>query len=137
MKKAIERIGLVLMWVVIFIIATIVMIIFVPPAFLVGVGAKFFRKKVGAGLDELAYALRGLNVAIDILGNVTVFNWLWFLFKSREGYKFGSYRETISFVLKMNFDAGTLRFLGMPLYKFINFVDEGHFDDLHESSGYL
>lgn len=137
MRIAIERIGLVLMWIVIFILGSAVLIIFVPPAFLVGVGAKFFRKKVGAGLDELAYDLRGLNVAIDILGNVTVFNWLWFLFKSKDGYKFGSYRETISYVLKMNYDAGTLRFLGMPLYNFINFVDRGHFDNLTESSGYL
>lgn len=125
------------MWIVIFMAAIVVLTVFVPPAFLAGVAAKFFRKKVGTGFDDLATDLRGLNVALDLLGNVTLFNWLWFLFKTKEGYKFGSYRETISFVLKINHDAGTLRFLGLPLYNFINFLDKGHFDNLTERAGYL
>lgn len=137
MRAAARRVGLVLLWIIIFIVAIIVLIAFAPPAFIVGVISKFFRKKVGTGFDELAVDLRGLNVAIDLLGNVTVFNWLWFLFKTKEGYKFGSYRETISFVLKINHDAGTLRFFGRPLYNFINFLDRGHFDNLTERAGYI
>lgn len=121
MRKALNRVGYVLMWILIFALSLVILIVFVPPAFIAGVVAKFFRKKVGTGFDELAVDLRGLNVALDLLGNVTVFNWLWFLFKTKEGYKFGSYRETISYVLKINHDAGTLRFLGLPLYLFINF----------------
>ena len=137
MRVALTRIKSVAVWLLIFIFAVIILVVFVPPAFMVGLIAKFFRRKIGAGLDELAADLRGLNLVLDILGNVTIFNWLWFLFKSKDGYRFGSYKETISFVLKLNYDAGTLRFLGLPLYNFINFLDKGHFDNLTEGSGYL
>lgn len=130
MRTALKRIGIVLLWALILIAALILLVILVMPAFLVGVFSKFFRRKVGAGMDDFASDLKGLNIAIDILGNVTIFNWLWFLFKTKEGYKFGSYRETISYVLKINHDAGSLKFLGLPLYNFINFVDKGHFDKL-------
>ena len=67
---------------------------------------------------------------LDLLGNVTIFNWLWFLFKTKEGYKFGNVRETISYVLKVNYEQDTLRYLGKPLYNIINKLDPEHFDNL-------
>ena len=51
-------------------------------------------------------------------------------FKTKDGYKFGNVRETISYVLKVNYEAGTLRYLGKPLYNIINKLDPGHFDNL-------
>ena len=74
--------------------------------------------------------LKKVNYTLDLLGNVTIFNWLWFLFKTREGYKFGNVRETISYVLKVNHEQSTLRYLGKPLYNIINKLDPGHFDNL-------
>ena len=90
----------------------------------------FYRKTIGTGLDDLAIDLKKVNYTLDLLGNVTIFNWLWFLFKTKDGYKFGNVRETISYVLKVNYEQDTLRYLGKSLYNIINKLDPGHFDNL-------
>lgn len=128
MKIALLRIKILLIWVLLLLFGTLVLGLFGIPSFIVGIISKFWKKKVGEGFDEFTVDLRNTNIVIDILGNVTIFNWLWFLFKTKGGYKFGNIKDTISFVLWMNKKNGTLKYLGEPLYSTINFFDKGHFN---------
>ena len=130
MKAALKRIKTILMWIIIGILSFYLLKYVVPIAFIIGTFMLFYKKTIGIGLDDLAIDLRKVNYTLDLLGNVTIFNWLWFLFKSKDGYKFGNIRETISYVLKVNYEAGTLRYLGKPLYNIINKSDPGHFNNL-------
>ena len=130
MKTALKRIKTILMWILIGIFSFYLLKYVAPIAFIIGAFMLFYRKTIGIGLDDLAIDLRKVNYTLDLLGNVTIFNWLWFLFKTREGYKFGNVRETISYVLKVNCEQGTLRYLGKSLYNIINKLDPGHFDNL-------
>ena len=130
MKTALKRIKTIFMRILIAIFSFYLLKYVAPIAFIIGIFMLFYRKTIGTGLDDLAADLRKVNYTLDLLGNVTIFNWLWFLFKSKNGYKFGNVRETISYVLKVNYEQGTLRYLGKPLYNIINKLDPGHFDNL-------
>jgi hypothetical protein len=130
MKTALKRIKTILMWIIIGILSFYLLKYVAPIAFIIGAFMLFYKKTIGIGLDDLAIDLRKVNYTLDLLGNVTIFNWLWFLFKSKDGYKFGKVRETISYVLKVNYEQGTLRYLGKSLYNIINKLDPGHFDNL-------
>ena len=130
MKTALKRIKTILMWIIIGILSFYLLKYVAPIAFIIGAFMLFYKKTIGIGLDDLAIDLRKVNYTLDLLGNVTIFNWLWFLFKSKNGYKFGNVRETISYVLKVNYEAETLRYLGKPLYNIINKLDPGHFNNL-------
>lgn len=130
MKTAFKRIKTILMWVIIGILSFYLLKYVAPIAFIIGAFMLFYRKTIGIGLDDLAVDLKKVVYTLDLLGNVTIFNWFWFLFKTKNGYKFGNTRETISYVLKVNYEAGTLKYLGKPLYNIINKLDPGHFDNL-------
>ena len=130
MKTALKRIKTILMWIIIGILSLYLLKYVAPIAFIIGVFMLFYKKTIGTGLDDLAIDLKKVNYTLDLLGNVTIFNWLWFLFKSKNGYKFGNIGETISLVLKRNYDSNTLKFLGKPLYKLIDYFDPGHFNNL-------
>ena len=130
MKTALKRVKTIFMWILIGILSFYLLKYVAPIAFIIGAFMLFYRKTIGTGLDDLAIDLRKVNYTLDLLGNVTIFNWLWFLFKSKDGYKFGNVRETISYVLKVNYEAGTLRYLGKSLYDIINKLDPGHFNNL-------
>lgn len=123
-----KRVLIVLMWFCLIISAIVVLLAFVLPAFIVGVFSKFFRRKIGNALDEFSSDLRGVAVVVDFMGNVTIFNWLWFLFKKSEGYKFGNYHQTISEVLHLNFKTKTLTWFGLAIYNSIKFLDRKHFE---------
>ena len=130
MKTALKRIKTILMWIVLGIFSFYLLKYVAPVAFIIGAFMLFYRKTIGQGLDDLSIDLKKVNYTLDLLGNVTIFNWLWFLFKTKDGYKFGNVRETISYVLKVNYEQNTLRYLGKPLYNIINKLDPGHFDNL-------
>ena len=125
--KALQRIKTLLIWLLLMIFAVVILVVFVPPAFIVGIVGKFWRTKIGNGLDEFSTDLKNTSITLDVLGNITVFNWLWFLFKRKSGYKFGKLNETISYVLWRNYTAETLTGFGLLLYKMIDSFDRGHF----------
>ena len=130
MKTALKRIKTIFMWILIGIFSFYLLKYIAPIAFIIGAFMLFYRKTIGTGLDDLAIDLKKVNYTLDLLGNVTIFNWLWFLFKIKNGYKFGNVRETISYVLKVNYEQDTLKYLGKSLYNIINKLDPGHFDNL-------
>lgn len=130
MKAAIKRVINILKWFGLMIFAIVVLVIFMIPSFIIGLVSKFWRKKIGTGLDEYGEDLHKLSFTLDLLGNVTIFNWLWFLFKTSNGYKFGNIRETISYVLHQNFKTKTLTKFGNFLYITIIYVDKKHFENI-------
>ena len=117
-----------LQWLLLFVIATVILIVFCPIAFIIGVISKFWRKTLGVGLDDFTENLSNVTYTLDLLGNVTLFDWLWFIWKKREGYKFGQRGETISYVLWKNVKQKTITKTGNYLYNLINFFDNGHFE---------
>lgn len=67
---------------------------------------------------------------IDIFANVE-FRALWNAeLRTQDGYAFGKAGETISEALQRNCEIGTLTKRGQQLYKIINRIDPGHFEEL-------
>lgn len=67
---------------------------------------------------------------IDVWANAE-FKALWNAeLKTKTGYKFGVIGETISEALQRNCEMGTLTKRGKKLYKIINRIDRGHFNEL-------
>lgn len=123
-----KQIKTLLMWVGLILFAIIILTVFVPPAFVIGVIGKFWRRSIGKAMDEFSGDLKATAIVLDILGCVTIFTWLWFLFKKKDGYKFGSINDTVSYVLHRNYKHGTLTKFGFWLYETINKIDNGHFE---------
>lgn len=129
MTIAIKRILTVIMWLLLMFFALVILGL-TPIAFLIGIMFMFYKRKIGTGLDVLGHDLYKMCYTLDVLGNVTIFNWLWFMFKRSEGYKFGNINQTISEVLAYNHQSHTLTRFGRLLYNIINTLDPGHFDNL-------
>ena len=117
-------------WIFLGVFAFLILKYVTPIAFLIGLFTHFFRRQIGEGISTLSIDFKYIALSLDQLGNVTVFNWLWFLFKTSKGYMFGNPDETISYVLKINHDEQTLTKFGLLLYNIINMIDKGHFDNL-------
>lgn len=130
MEIALKRVLTLLQWIIIGLLAFYILKYIAPVAFIVGLFFMFWKQKVGSGIDKLSTDLRSVSYCFDLLGNVTIFNWLWFLFKKKEGRKFGNCTETISFVLQRNYEKETLTNFGLWWYKFIQFIDPEHFEGL-------
>ncbi len=111
-------------------LALVLLIIVTAIAFPIGVFKMFYQRKVRKGLDEFAAYFKRVAISIDQLGNVSGFSMLSFAFIKDAGYPFGDEDETISYVLKVNKEEGTLQGLGKPLYWLIDTIDKGHFDNL-------
>lgn len=107
-----------------------IVLAFAPLAFIAGLFFIFFRRKIGNALDELGADLKKVAFTLDLLGNVTIFNWLWFWFKKKPGAHFGEIGETISEVLAKNMRTDTLTGFGRFWVCVINKFDPGHFDNL-------
>ena len=61
MHIAWKRIKTLLIWIGLFIMSILILLFFCLPAFIVGVVAKFWRTKIGKGLDEFAEDLKTLQ----------------------------------------------------------------------------
>lgn len=126
--KTFIRIKTLIQWLLLFVLAIVILFLFAPISFIIGLISKFWRKKIGSGLDDFTQNLQAVTYTLDLLGNVTLFDWLWFLFKKKDGYRFGQKGETISFVLWKNFKQKSLTKFGQYLYSTIDFFDKGHFN---------
>ena len=126
MKTAFKRIKTIVMWIIIGIFSFYLLKYIIPISFIIGCFLLFYRKTIGTGLDDLAIDLKKVNYTLDLLGNVTIFNWLWFLFKTKDGYKFGNFNETISSALGKNERDKTLSKTGKLLVKILDFLDKNH-----------
>lgn len=86
----------------------------------------FYKRKIGKGFGQIGDILRVTAIALDMYGNVIMKHTLNRILKTKEGYKFGAYDETISFVLGMNQIAGTLTKNGLRLSKKLDKFEPNH-----------
>lgn len=86
----------------------------------------FHKRKIGKGFGQLGDILRQMAISLDMFGNVIMKHAMNRMLKTKDGYKFGSYDETISFVLGMNQVDGTLTKLGLWLSNKLNFFEPDH-----------
>ena len=128
-KIALKRVLNTLMWVVLFIFALTVLLL-TPVAFIYNLIRLFWKSKIGTGIDALNYELRTVCYTLDVLGNVTLFNWIdhW---KDRPEY--GISGQTISEVLYYRSISNTLDFKDRVIYKAIIVLDKKHFHIFAES----
>ena len=122
-RTAFNRVFKVIIWIVIFLFALAILGLS-PLLFAWYVFQLFYKKKVGLALDKLAKQLRDINLVLDVLGNVTVFNWI---DNYTDRHEYGNPDETISYVLFCRSKQGKLTNFDKLIYKLIILVDKDHF----------
>lgn len=78
------------------------------------------------GFKRLGDYFLKIALSVDTLGNVMMQHMLNHLFITKEGYKFGNRKETISSAIGRNVQRGTLSPAGKLLNKILDYVDDGH-----------
>lgn len=126
MKQALKRIWTIIMWVALMLFAYFFLKYLVPIAFVIGLVKIFYKTKVGKGLDKLGSDLRNINLSLDEMGCLTVFNWLDFSTDDRA--KYGIPGQKISYVLYVRNKSNQLTFLDNLIYKLIVKLDKPHFE---------
>lgn len=124
---AFKRVGILIMWLVVFVFALCLIATFSPFAFLYNLIRLFYKKKVGNGLDALNSDLRKVNYTLDLLGNVTLFSWI---DHKKDRHEYGNYNETISIVLHKREKANQMTWFDKTVYWFITLFDRKHFKNL-------
>lgn len=125
MKIALKRILTIIKWIFLMVFA-IIILSFAPILFLIGLVKIFYKTKVGKGLDKLGSDLRNINLSLDEMGCLTVFNWLDFSTDDRA--KYGIPGQKISYVLYLRNKSNQLTFLDNLIYKLIVKLDKPHFE---------
>jgi len=69
---------------------------------------------------------RNTAISIDILGNVVLQNILNDLLIKKDAYLFGNKKQTISYVIALNFNLKKLTFVGRIMANMLEFFDKGH-----------
>ena len=123
-KVATKRILNLVKWIGLFIFALTILTIS-PIAFLYNLLRIFWKTKVGNGLDKLTGELRTVDYTLDVLGNVTVFNWF---DHYTDRHPYGLSGQSISEVIYYRNKENKLTKFDKFLYTNINKLDKGHFD---------
>lgn len=121
---AIKRIFNLLKWIGLFIFALTILTVS-PIAFLYNLLRIFWKTKVGNGLDKLTGELRTVDYTLDVLGNVTVFNWF---DHYTDRHPYGLSGQSVSEVLYYRQKEGTLTKIDSIIYYSILKVDKTHFE---------
>jgi len=69
---------------------------------------------------------RNTAISIDILGNVVLQHILNDLLIKKDAYLFGNKKQTISYVIALNFNLKKLTFVGTMIASMLEFFDKGH-----------
>ena len=123
-KIALKRVLNTLMWFLLFVFAITILCV-APIAFLYNLIKLFWKTRIGIGIDNLNNELRTVCYTLDVLGNVTVFNWFDH-YKDRHSY--GISGESVSEVLYYRNKENKLTKFDKFLYVNIDKIDKGHFN---------
>lgn len=123
-KVAIKRVGNTLKWILLFIFACVILCV-APIAFLYNLFRIFWKTRVGVGIDRLNGELRTVNYTLDVLGNVTVFNWF---DHYTDRHPYGISGQSVSEVIFYRHQENKLTKLDKFLYVNIDKADRGHFE---------
>mgnify|MGYP003560015354 CR=1 FL=1 len=133
MKIALKRILTTFKWIGLFFFAITILLV-APIAFLYNLFRLFYKSRIGVGIDDLNNELRTVNYTLDVLGNVTVFNWFDH-YKDRHPY--GISGQSVSEVLYYRNKQNKLTKFDAFLYRNINKADKGHFEVFEPKEGIL
>ena len=133
MKIALKRISTLIMWIGLFIFA-ITILLTAPIAFMYNIFRLFWKSRIGIGIDDLNNELRTVNFTLDVLGNVTVFNWF---DHYKDRYPYGISGQSVSEVLYYRNKQNKLTKFDAFLYRNINKADKGHFEIFEPNEGIL
>ena len=124
MKIALKRILTTFKWIGLFFFAITILLV-APIAFLYNLFRLFYKSRIGVGIDDLNNELRTVNFTLDVLGNVTVFNWFDH-YKDRHPY--GISGQSVSEVLYYRNKKNKLTKFDKFLYTSITKLDKVHFE---------
>ena len=133
MKIALKRILTTFKWIGLFFFAIIILLV-APIAFLYNLFRLFYKSRIGVGIDDLNNELRTVNYTLDVLGNVTVFNWF---DHHTDRHLYGISGETVSEVLYHRNKEGKLTKFDALIYKLVIGLDKKHFEVFEPNEGIL
>ena len=133
MKAALKRIATVFMWIGLFFVALIILASS-PIAFIFNLFRLFWKKQIGSGIDHLNSDMRKVNLTLDVLANVTVFNWF---DNHTDRHLYGNSGETVSEVLYHRNKEGKLTKFDALIYKLVIGLDKKHFEVFEPKEGIL
>jgi len=114
------------MGVLLFLIAVILSVITVPLGVLYGAFKCLLNLDFQTLLRKVNKYFKLLAISIDQMGNVAMQDLFNDALIKVNGYKFGNVDETISSVLGKNQRLNELRYLGILLVRFLDFIDPNH-----------
>ena len=132
-KIALKRVLNTFKWFLLFVFAITILCV-APIAFLYNLIKLFWKTRIGIGIDNLDNELRTVCYTLDVLGNVTVFNWFDH-YKDRHPY--GISGQSVSEVLYYRNKQNKLTKFDAFLYRNINKADKGHFEIFEPKEGIL
>lgn len=115
-----------LLGILLLIVAIALLIILTPWGIIEAIYAIFWKKKFYEGLEVFGDMILVMAVVVDIMGNVILQFPLNRILNTKEGYKFGSRFDTISYVLGHGQVHGTLTETGLKLCNILDKFDPDH-----------
>lgn len=110
------------------VVSIVLAVVLCPMSLIVGIIYYIPTLKFQSGIDALGIFLVRVSFAINQLSNVLAGPFLNLLLVREGGTKFGSHRDTISFVMAYNFRNNTLRLFGRGIYYVVTFFVSYHYD---------
>ena len=124
MKIALKRILTTFKWIGLFIFAITILLV-APIAFLYNLVRLFWKTKIGNAIDRFNAEFRTVCYTLDVLGNVTVFNWF---DHYTDRHPYGISAESVSEVLYYRSLEKKLSKIDNIIYRGIIKLDPVHFE---------
>ena len=115
------------MGIILYILSTILTVIFLPIGMVYGFIKTIWKRQFFKALKDVDTKFVTMTVVVDFFGNIIcaeLFNSI--LISKNSKCRFGKRKETISSVLGKNERDGSLLYLGKQLCKILNKIDKNH-----------
>ena len=111
---------------ILLIIAILLFILLLIPSLVWSIIKILGRFELLVGLKKLDSYFLSVAYSLDLLGNVLCSSLLNVVLITPNGYQFGNWNQTISYVLGKNKSMNTLTKLGSFIARFLNLIDKNH-----------
>lgn len=97
-----------------------------PTALIISILKAFWKRKFFGAFKNFDNQMLAIATSIDASGNVVCLDLFNMTLITKNGYKFGNRKETISSALGKNQRDGTLTIVGTVLCEVLDFIDPNH-----------
>ena len=97
-----------------------------PPALIISILKAFWKRKFISAFKNFDNQMLAIATSIDTSGNVVCVDLFNIILITKNGYKFGNRKETISSALGKNQRDGTLSIAGTALCEILDLIDPNH-----------